>query len=100
MSHFVNESVSDKPYCVYRLRNVSQKEIYHGITVDFEARYRQHERGCVDATSHWDFANDTIRRSILLEDLPESEASDYAHALEDNPHEEFNDYKYIKTSGL
>lgn len=100
MNIFVNESVSDKPYCVYRLINITKKEIYHGITVNFPKRCSQHSEGDVDATSHWDFEKDTIEYQILLEDLPESEASDYAHAFEHNPHKEFPGYTFIKTSGL
>lgn len=100
MSIFANESVSDKLYCVYRLRNITKMEIYHGITVDFDERYTQHSAGNVKATSHWDFKKDTIKYIILLKGLPESEASEYAHAFEHNPHKEFPGYSFIKTSGL
>lgn len=100
MSFFANESVSNKPYCVYRLVNFTKKEIYHGITVDFFERYKQHSSGNVEATSQWDFKKDTIKYKILLKDLPESEASDYAHAFEHNPNSEFPGFTFIKTSGL
>ena len=100
MNFFANESVSEKPYCVYRLRNISRKEIYHGITVDFDERYKEHAKGNVDATSHWSFGKDEIKYRIMIDGLPESEASELAHALEHNPHNEFMDYEFIKTSGL
>ena len=100
MGSLFNENVSNKPYCVYRLVNNTKKEIYHGIAVDFLDRYFEHSRGNVKATSHWDFNKDRIDRFILFEELEESEASDYAHAFEYNPHREYNGYKFIKTSGL
>ena len=100
MSFLANEGVSDKPYCVYRLRNISKKEIYHGITVDFEARRKEHSDGKVAATSYWNFAEDDIKYKIMAEDLPESEASELAHYLERNPDDQFSDYEYIETAGL
>ena len=100
MRSVFNENVSDKYYCVYRLVNNTKKEIYHGIAVDFQDRYFEHSRGNVKATSHWNFNKDRIDPFILLEKLEESEASDYAHALEDNPYKEYQGYKFIKTAGL
>ena len=100
MSFLANEGVSDKPYCVYRLINISKKEIYHGITVYFEARRKEHSDGKVAATSHWDFSEDIVLRTIIDRGLPESAASELAHYLERNPNGEFSGYRFIETAGL
>jgi len=100
MSYLLKGNVSNKRYDVYRLVNNTRKEIYHGIATDFLDRYYEHSMGNVKATSHWDFKTDNIEQFILLEDLEESEASEYAHAFEYNPHKEYYGYKFIKTSGL
>lgn len=56
-----------REYQVYRLRNPKRKEIYYGVTKNYKARWKEHYKGEVIETSHWDFVEDRAR-DILLDD--------------------------------
>lgn len=93
---------SDK-YGVYSLVNHTRKEVYFGIAKDFQRRFDEHQAKGVDATQQWKFESDDIRHVVLRTDLPQKEASDFAHDLERMPASQIprqlRDYKFIQTSG-
>ena len=85
-------------WLVYRLKNPAKREIYHGVTTDFDNRYDVHERGETKATKDWSFDKDGIVYKILKEGLDQESASKMAHALEDeNPP---SGWKNIQTGGI
>ncbi len=84
---------------VYRLINVTQCEVYHGISENPQKRkVKSHCERKTVAVSHWDCTTDKIILKEISNHRTQSKASEVAHGLE-------KDYKHhrkftnIKTKG-
>ena len=82
LDEFVKKSGS-ADWLVYRLKNHAKREIYHGVTTDFDERYKVHARGETKAIEHWSFGKDRIVYKILKKNLDQGSASEMAHDLEE-----------------
>ena len=62
-------------WLVYQLVNVTQKEVYFGVTSrDLEDRLLEHARGSTDAISHWTFTGakkDIIKIKVIIKNKPQ-----------------------------
>ena len=85
-----------KEYQVYRLRNPKRREIYYGVTKNYESRWSEHYEGQVPETSHWDFTEDRARDILLEDKLTRSKAAKKAEELKKSgPPENFKGYVII-----
>ena len=95
----IEAALQDKQdYCVYMLINRTKWEIYLGVAINPDNRYKDHTNGEVEATKHWDFSADQVRTKTISCGHTQQEASKKAHGLEKVG--KINGYKIIQTSGI
>jgi len=92
----------DSSYIVYKLINHDRKEIYYGITNDFQKRLKAHQNNDVKATLDWVFKSQDIDQTIIDRNLIKTKASDKAHNLSNGSLTDalrYSDYDVIDTGG-
>ncbi len=84
---------------VYRMINVTQQEVYHGISENPEKRKAKSH--CVRKTvavCHWDCQNDKIILKEISQHRTQTKASSIAHGLE-KEYKHHRKFTNIKTKG-
>ena len=84
---------------VYRMINVTQQEVYHGISENpAKRKSTSHCKRKTVAVSHWDCENDKIIMKEISNHRTQSNASKKAHALE-KEYKHHRKFTNIKTKG-
>jgi GIY-YIG catalytic domain len=88
-------------WVAYAIWNDSKKQVYIGVTNDFDNRKKEHMNGKCSTTASWFKDGDSVGGPVRLPNARFStqyEASEWAHRVEREA--DANDYEIIETAGI
>lgn len=84
---------------VYRIINITKKEVYHGVSKDVNTRIKEgHCKGRTKAVKYWKCEGDRIEWEIISKHKTQRTASQAAHKQE--KYFKKRGYKNIQTAGI